>query len=125
MINSSPIYSTEGDGAGAVCPPHGRGRGIDPAQPCHLGGGDTGKTPAWEVRAEGSQPTHLGGGGKAPSGAAMLGRKDGEWFSGGWTRVSKGTWRAWFVQEADREVVGGAKTGYFRGLPAHRGPGHA
>lgn len=36
--------------------PVARGVDIDPAQPRCLGGGDTGKTPAWEVRAEGSQP---------------------------------------------------------------------
>ena len=33
---------------------------IDPAQPCRLGGGDTGKTPAWEVQAESSQPDSPG-----------------------------------------------------------------
>lgn len=41
--------------------PAARGVDIDQAQPCRLGGGDTGKTPTWEVRAEGSQPHSPGG----------------------------------------------------------------
>lgn len=40
--------------------PAAEGAEIDEAQPCRLGGGDTGKTPALEVRAEGSQPDSPG-----------------------------------------------------------------
>lgn len=78
--------------------PAARGVDIDQAQPCRLGGGDTGKTPTWEVRAEGSQPHSPGGrAGRHAQEQPCWGGTREETGQGGWGRVFR-----WMDQSEQR-----------------------